>query len=136
MTVKLREKLGNTDTFTVGASDIPRGACVVLNSGVVVASGANAAKLVGITTETGYAGKDVRVAQGGSTVLALAANGGVAEGDWLLSDADGKVTTAAAAAQGTAQHFVGYALRASSAEDQLIPVVVWPMRVDNPTAGA
>jgi len=132
MTVKLRERLNNTDTFTVGNSEIPRGTCAVLNSGVVDASGANAAKFVGITTETGYAGKDVRVAQGGSTVLALASDGNISEGDWLVSDADGKVDTAAAASQGTAQYFVGYALKDSSAEDQLIPVVVWPMRVDNP----
>ena len=82
--------------------------------------------------EAGYAGKDVRVAQGGSTVLALAADGNISEGDWLVSDADGKVTTAGAASQGTAQYFVGYALRDSAAEDQLIPVVVWPVRVDNP----
>ena len=61
MAVKLREKLHNTDTFTVGSSDIARGKCVVLNNGVVETSGANAAKFVGITTETGYAGKDVRV---------------------------------------------------------------------------
>lgn len=134
MSVKLRERLINTDTFTVGASDIARGVCAVLNSGVVDASGANAAKFVGITTETGYAGKDVRVAQGGSTVLALAADGNITEGDWLTSDASGKVTTAAAASQGTAQHFIGYALRDSAAEDQLIPVVVWPARVDNPAA--
>ncbi len=52
MTVKLRERLNSTDTFTVGNSDIPRGTCAVLNSGVVDASGANAAKFVGITTET------------------------------------------------------------------------------------
>ena len=134
MSVNLRERLINTDTFTVGASDIARGSCAVLNSGVVDASGANAAKFVGITTETGYAGKDVRVAQGGSTVLALAADGNISEGDWLTSDASGKVTTAAAASQGTAQHFVGYALRDSAAADQLIPVVVWPVRVDNPAA--
>jgi uncharacterized protein DUF2190 len=134
MAVKLRERLINTDTFTVGSSDIARGTCAVLGSGVVNASGANAAKFVGITTEPGTADKDVRVAQGGSTALVLAANASISEGDWLVSDADGKVTTAAAAAQGTAQNFVGYALRASSAEDQLIPVVVWPVRVDNPAA--
>ena len=134
MAIKLRERLINTDTFTVGSSDIARGTCVVLASGVVNASGANAAKFVGITTEPGVAEKDVRVAQGGSTVLALAADGSISEGDWLVSDADGKVTTASAGAQGTAQHFVGYALRASAAEDQLIPVVVWPARVDNPAA--
>jgi len=134
MAVKLRERLINTDTFTVGTGDIARGKCVVLNSGVVDASGANAAKFVGITTEPGIAAREVRVAQGGSTVLALAANGGISEGDWLVSDADGKVTSAGAGAQGTAQHFVGYALRASAAEDQLIPVVVWPVRVDNPAA--
>ncbi|MFH1070492.1 MAG: capsid cement protein, partial [Candidatus Glassbacteria bacterium] len=98
MSVKLRERLINTDTFTVGTADIARGSCVVLNSGVVDASGANAVKFVGITTETGYAGRDVRVAQGGSTVLALAADGNISEGDWLASDADGKVTTAGAAA--------------------------------------
>ncbi|MBW7996008.1 MAG: hypothetical protein FVQ81_05425 [Candidatus Glassbacteria bacterium] len=132
MAVKLRERLINTDTFTVGSSDIARGTCTVLNSGVVDASGANAAKFVGITTEPGTAGKDVRVAQGGSTVLALAADGSVSEGDWLVSDATGKVTTAGAGAQGTAQYFVGYALRASAAADQLIPVAVWPARVDNP----
>ena len=134
MAIKLRERLINTDTFTVGSSDIACGSCVVLGSGVVNASGANAAGFVGIITEPGAAGKDVRVAQGGSTALALAANGSISEGDWLVSDATGKVTTAAAATQGTAQHFVGYALRASSAADQLIPVVVWPARVDNPTA--
>lgn len=133
MTVKLRERLNNTDTFTVGNSEIPRGTCAVLNSGVVDASGANAAKFVGITTETGYAGKDVRVAQGGSTVLALASDGNISEGDWLASDANGKLTTAGAASQGTVQYFVGYALRDSAAADQLIPVVVWPVRVDNPT---
>ena len=133
MAIKLRERLQNTDTFTVGSSDIARGKCAALNSGVVDASGANAAKFVGITTEIGYAGKDVRIAQGGSTVLALAADNSISEGDWLLSDADGKVTTAAAASQGTVQYFVGYALKASSAEDQLIPVVVWPVRVDNPS---
>ncbi|MEA2064477.1 MAG: DUF2190 family protein [Gemmatimonadota bacterium] len=132
MTVKLREKLANVDTFTVGTSDIARGKCVVLNSGVVDASGANAVKFVGITTETGYAGKDASVARGGSIVLVLAADGSIAEGDWLVSDADGKVDTAAAASQGTPQYFVGYALMASSAEDQLIPVVVCPVRVDNP----
>ncbi|MEA1996703.1 MAG: DUF2190 family protein [Gemmatimonadota bacterium] len=132
MAIKQREKLHNTDTFTVGSSDIARGKCCVLNSGVVDASGANAAKFAGITTETGYAGKDVRLAQGGSTVLALAADGSISEGDWLLSDADGKVTTAAAASQGTVQYFVGFALKASAAEDQLIPVVVCPIRVDNP----
>ncbi len=133
MAIKLRERLINTDTFTVGSSDIARGTCAVLGTGVVDASGANAAKFVGITTELGTAGKDVRVAQGGSTALALAANGSISEGDWLISDAAGKVTTAAAAVQGTVQYFVGYALRASSAVDQLIPVVVWPARVDNPT---
>ncbi len=133
MAIKLRERLINTDTFTVGVSDIARGTCAVLGSGVVDASGANAARFVGITTEPGTAGKDVRVAQGGSTALALAASGGISEGDWLVSDAAGKVTTATAAVQGTAQYFVGYALRASSVADQLIPVVVWPARVDNPT---
>lgn len=134
MTVKLRERLINTDTFTVGTTEIARGKCVVLNSGVVDASGANAAKFVGITTEVGTASEDVRVAQAGSTVLALAADANIAEGDWLGSDADGKVTTAGAGAQGTTQYFVGYALRASAAEDQLIPVVVCPSRVDNPAA--
>ena len=134
MTVKLRERLHNTDTFTVGSSDIARGKCVVLATGVVNASGANAAKFVGISTELGYAGKDVMVAQGGSTVLALAADGSISEGDWLVSDADGKVATAGAASQDTVQYFVGYALKASNAEDQLIPVVVWPVRVDNPSS--
>ena len=132
MAIKLREKLNNVDTFTVGSTEIARGKCVVLNSGVVEASGANAAKFVGVTTEVGYADRDVLVAGGGSIVLALAADGNINEGDWLVSDADGKVDTAAAASQGTAQYFVGYALKDSSAEDQLIPVVVWPMRVDNP----
>jgi Uncharacterized conserved protein (DUF2190) len=133
MAIKLREKLNNVDTFTVGGSDIARGKCVVLDSGTLAASGANAAKFAGITTEVGYAGRDVLVAGGGSIVLALAADGDITEGDWLISDADGKVDTAAAASQGTAQHFVGYALKGSNAEDQLIPVVVWPMRVDNPS---
>jgi hypothetical protein len=132
MAVKLRERLLNTDTFTVGASEIARGKCAVLNSGVLEASGANAAKFVGITTEIGCAGKDVQVAQGGSTVLALAADGTIAEGDWLLSDSQGRVAKAQSASQGTAQQFVGYALKASAAADQLIPVVVWPVRVDNP----
>jgi len=132
MAIKLREKLNNVDTFTVGSSEIARGKCVVLNSGVVDASGANAAKFVGITTEVGYSGKDVLVAGGGSIVLALAADGNISEGDWLVSDADGKVGTAAAGSQGTVQYFVGYALKASAAVDQLIPVVVWPLRVDNP----
>ncbi|MBN2290703.1 MAG: DUF2190 family protein [Candidatus Glassbacteria bacterium] len=132
MAIKLREKLNNVDTFTVGGSDIARGKCVVLNGGVLEASGANAAKFAGITTEVGYADRDVLVAGGGSVVLALAADGSIAEGDWLVSDADGKVDTADAASQGTVQYFVGYALKGSSAEDQLIPVVVWPMRVDNP----
>jgi hypothetical protein len=134
MAIKLRERLINTDTFKVGTSDVARGTCVVLNSGVVDASGANAAKFAGITTEPGTAGRDVRVAQGGSTVLALAADGNISEGDWLVSDTDGKVTTAGAGAQGTVQYFVGYALRASSTEDQSIPVVVWPVRADNPAA--
>jgi hypothetical protein len=134
MAVKLRERLVNTDTYTVGAGEIARGKCVVLNNGVVEASGANAVKCVGIACETGYAGSEVRVAQGGSTVLALAANGSIVEGDWLVSAVDGRVTTAAAGQAGTAQHFVGYALRASSAADQLIPVVVWPVRADNPAA--
>jgi hypothetical protein len=134
MAIKLREKLNNVDTFTVGSTEIARGKCVVLNSGVVEASGANAAKFVGVTTEVGYADRDVLVAGGGSIVLALAADGNINEGDWLVSDADGKVDTAAAASQGTVQYFVGYALKGSSAEDQLIPVVVWPMRVDNPAS--
>jgi hypothetical protein len=134
MSVKLRERLINTDTFTVGTSDIARGSCAVLNGGVVDASGANAAKFIGITTETGYAGRDVRVAQGGSTVLALAADGDINEGDWLVSDTAGKVKTAGAASLGNTQHFVGYALCDSAAADQLIPVVVWPARVDHPTA--
>ncbi|MCE5272038.1 DUF2190 family protein [bacterium] len=134
MTVRLRERLLNTDTFTVGSADIARGKCVVLDSGVLTVSGANSAKFAGILAETGFAGREARVAQGGSTVLAVAAGSGIAEGDWLLSDSQGRVTTAAAASQGTAQHFVGYALRASSAADQLIPVVVWPVRVDNPAA--
>jgi len=134
MTVRLRERLLNTDTFTVGGADIARGKCVVLNNGVLAASGANSAKFTGILAETGFAGREARVAQGGSTVLALAASSGIAEGDWLLSDSEGRVTTAAQASQGTVQHFVGYALRASSAADQLIPVVVWPVRVDNPAA--
>lgn len=134
MAIKLREKLSNTDTFTVGTAEIFRGTCVVLNSGVIDASGANAAKFVGITAEVGYANKDALVATGGSVVLALAADASISEGDWLVSDADGKVTTAAAASQETAQYLVGYSLKDSAAEDQLIPVVVWPSRVDNPAA--
>ena len=134
MTVRLRERLLNTDTFTMGAADVARGKCVVLNGGVLEVSGANSAKFTGILAETGYAGREARVAQGGSTVLALAADGNIAEGDWLSSDAEGRVTKAAAATQGTAQYFVGYALRASTAADQLIPVVVWPVRADNPAA--
>jgi hypothetical protein len=132
MAIKLREKLSNVDTFTVGTTQIARGKCVVLNAGVVDASGANAGKFVGITTEIGYVGKDVLVATVGSTVLALAADADISEGDWLVSDADGKVDTAGAGAQGTRQNFVGYALKDSDAEDQLIPMVVCPSRVDNP----
>lgn len=134
MVIKQREKISNSDTFTVGTTEIARGKCAVLNSGVVDASGANAAKFVGITTEIGYANKDVRLAEVGSTVLALAADSSITEGQWLLSDADGKVDGAAAAAQGTIQYFVGYALKAAAAEDQLIPVKVCPVMVGNPVS--
>jgi len=140
MSVKLREKLKNVDLFTVSGEKgrlqpaeeaIARGRCVVLNDGVVEASGANAAKFVGITTEVGYANRDVLVAGGASTVLALS-GGKIKEGDWLISNEKGKVVSAGPAIPGTPQYFVGYALKAAWVVDQLIPVVVWPMRVDNP----
>ncbi len=134
MAIKLREKLVNTDTFTVGAAAVERGCCLVLNAGVVATSGANAGKFIGIAAEAGAPGQELRVAQGGSTVLAQAADGAVAEGDWLVSDNQGRVITAGAAAIGVRQNLVGYALKASGAVGQLIPVVVWPARVDHPAA--
>ena len=131
MAIKLREKLNIVDTFTVGASDIARGKVVVLNSGVVDASGANAAKAVGITTEVGYTGKDVLVAGNGSIALTLAADGSINEGDWLVSDANGKVDTAAL---DVTENIIGIALKGSSAADQLIPIVVHIYNRSKPAA--
>jgi len=133
MTVKLRERLNNTDVFDIGTEVIPRGHCVVLHNGAIFPSKSNAPKFIGITVEAGYVRKEARVALGGSTALAVAGNDNIAEGDWLVSDDSGRVICAPAASQGTVCYFVGYALRGGAYEGQLIPVVVWPVRVDNPS---
>ena len=123
MAVNQRHNVKNAATFDVGTTEIAKGIVVVLNAGVVDKSGSNAAKAVGITDEIGYADKDVRVAQNGDTVLALASDSSITEGEEVISDADGKVVGASAYTGGT-QYIIGHALRASTAEDELIPIMV------------
>lgn len=120
--MKLKRQLTNTDTFLVGATEIPEGSHVKLVNDLLVVTGAGEAG-IGFTTEIGYASKPCRVAQDGSKIPALAHDGSIAVGDWLVSAASGRVDSAAAYTSAS-QNIVGRAEMASGAQDQLITVVV------------
>jgi len=124
MALKLQRKIRHPLTLPVSTTEIALGCCVKLSSSKLVVTGANEA-FVGITTEIGYASKDVLLAGVGSIVFCLAHDNAIAENEWLVPAAAGRVDGIAATTT-TIQYTVGIALMAASAQDQLIPVLVLP----------
>ena len=132
MAMKQRER-HIVETYTAGGTEIPRGTLVVLSSNTVVASGANADKFIGVTVEIGYADKDVRVAMPGSTVLALAHDSSVTEGQLLESSSTARCDSMATNVAGAPRYIVGRALRAPTAAGELFPIRVLDQYNANPS---
>jgi len=124
MALKRRVQIVNSFTLPVDTTEIAKGKCVKLSSSVLIVTTGNEA-FVGITTEVGYASKDVRLAGAGSIVLCLAHDNAISEGQWLVAAAAGRVDGIAATTTAI-QYLVGIALMASSAQDDLIPVLLLP----------
>lgn len=124
MALKHRVKHVNTLTLPVDSTEIAKGAVVKLSSSVLVVTTGNEA-FVGITTEIGYASKDVLLAGVGSIVLCKAHDDAISEGEWVVPAAAGRVDGIAATTTAI-QYPVGIALMDSDAQDHLIPVLLLP----------
>ncbi|KKL04290.1 hypothetical protein LCGC14_2617560 [marine sediment metagenome] len=119
MALKQRENIVNAFTMPVGGVDIARGSvCIITSSALVVATG-NLADAIFITTEIGFADKTVRCAGLGSIVFVIATDANLAEGEWWIPVADGKMDSIAALNGGT-QYYAGLGLQDSSADGQLV----------------
>lgn len=124
MALKHRVKIVNSFTMPVSSTEMAKGTVAIFSSSTMVVSTGNVA-FVGITTEIGYADKDVLLAGPGSIVLCLAHDDAITEGMWVVPAASGRVDGVAAMST-TIQYLVGIALMDSDAQDHLIPVLFIP----------
>lgn len=122
MALKHRVNIVNPITLPVDSTEIAKGAVVKLSSSVLIVTTGQSA-FVGVTTEIGYASKDVLLAGPGSIVLCLAHDDAISEGEWVVPAAAGRVDGIAATTTAI-QYLVGIALMDSDAQDHLIPVLL------------
>ena len=121
MAVSLRKKVTLTDTFEVSSGKVvTEHRCVkIVTGGLVENSAASTTSLLGVALEDGVAGDKVLIQLEGIATIA-ASDSAVNAGEYLISDADGKVDTLPSA---DGDHFIiGKALADAEAEDDLIPV--------------
>ena len=129
MAVSLRKKVTLTDTFEVGSGKTVTENRVVkiVTGGLIENSDSATASLLGVALEDGTGGDNVKVQLEGIATIA-ASDSAVNAGEYLISDADGKVDTLPSA---DGDHvIIGKALADAEAEDDLIPVHLRP-QVDN-----
>jgi len=86
---------------------------------------------IGITREAAASGADIEVVEEGTWPVESSANA-CTLGSVVCADADGKVRTITAGAQGTAQYYMGRARTARGATGQLVSVKLAPQYVPNP----
>jgi len=133
MSLKHRQKLELTFTLPVNSTQIAKGAVVKLSNSVLVVTTGNEA-FVGVTTEIGYASKDVLLARPGDIVLCLAHDDAITEGLWVIPAASGRVDGIDVTSTDV-QYPVGIALMDSDAQDHLIPVLLAPCIVTEAVTG-
>ncbi|KKL04289.1 hypothetical protein LCGC14_2617550 [marine sediment metagenome] len=126
MALKQRENIVNAFTKPVGSADIAANSVCKLSSSVlVVATASTEASAVFIITEFGFANKTVRCAGLGSIVLINAHDGDLAEGEWWVPAALGRVDSIATLTVASA-YYIGQGLQASSAAAQKVALLFAP----------
>ncbi len=129
MAVKLRKKVTLSDTFVVTtAKAVTINKIVKIVTGGTVEDSDNATSpLLGVALQSAVAGANVNIQLEGIATIP-ASDSAVNAGEYLISDADGKVDTLPVT---DGDHFIiGKALADAEAEDDLIPVHLLP-QVDN-----
>ena len=122
--LKTRLVPGYQGTFPVGATEIPKGSCVKLSSSLLIVTTGNEDG-IGVTDEIGYVGKDCRVNIPGPIIEALAHDSSITENQRVVPAASGRVDGIGTLTGGVT-YSCGIALMASSAQDQLISIIlVW-----------
>ena len=127
MALKQRVNIIGGVTLPVGAAAITAHSVVKLDSSALVVATASSEADQDILIDEADAaiGSSQQVARSGDTVLVRAHDGDIAEGEWLVAAAAGRVDTVAALTGGT-QYVLGKARQASSAQDQLISMTYLP----------
>lgn len=126
MALKQKEIIVNPFPMPVGATAVTKGSVLKLSSSVlVVATASSEAGAVYIATEDAPANGTVTCAGVGSHVLVLAHDADLAEGEYWVAAASGRVDSAAALTGGS-QYYLGIGEQASSAQDQLCTLYYVP----------
>lgn len=127
MALKQRVNIVGGITLPVGATAITAHSVVKISSSalVVATASSEADQDILIDDVDAAAYSEQQVARVGDTVLVRAHDADIAEGDWLVAAAAGRVDTAAALTGGT-QYILGKARQVSSAQDQLIAMTYIP----------
>ncbi len=122
MALKQREIVVNPFTMPVGSTEIAANSvCKLDSSKLVVATASSEAGAIYITTEVGAADGFVTCYGIGSMALVNAHDSDLAEGEYWVPAAAGRVDSAAALTGGT-QYYIGVGQQASSAQDQKVTV--------------
>jgi len=126
MALKQREAIRGTFSMPVGATAIAANSvCKLSSSALVVATASTEASALYITTEAGPANGAVSCALPGSVVLINAHDADLAEGEWWVPAASGRVDSIAALTAADA-YYIGVGLQASSAQDQKCAMLFCP----------
>jgi len=124
MAFKGREIIVQTITMIANEA-VSRGACLEISSSEAGETDSDEATY-GVALEDADDGALVRIAVGpGNIVKCLAHDSSITEGEWVTPEDDGRVDGIGGLTGGT-QYPLGIALQASSAQDQLIPVLMMP----------
>jgi len=127
MALKQRVNIVGGDILPVGSTAITAHSVVKLDSSVLVVATASteADQEILVDNKDAAASSNQLIARVGDTVLVRAHDNAIAEGEWLVAAAAGRVDTIGTLTTAT-QYVLGKARQASSAQDQLISMVFQP----------
>lgn len=126
MAVKTSKVVQLTSSFVVTAAKVvtENRLVKIVTGGTVEDSAAATTTVLGVGLETKAAGELALIQLSGIAHIA-ASDSAVNAGEYLISDADGKVDTAPAFAGNDGDHFIiGIALADAEAENDVIPVLL------------
>jgi hypothetical protein len=126
MALKMQEHCVNPYSMPVGGTAIAANSvCKISSSALVVGTASTEAASCHITYEAGAANGTVGCYGVGSIVLVNAHDADLAEGEYWVPAASGRVDSIAALT-GATQYYLGIGLQASSAQDQKCAMLYCP----------